>query len=266
MSYKLLSFKTAKEHDVDQWNNRSLEGELQSFENRTLVRIFNQYLNGHKWRILEGGCGFGAWCEWFERKGHAIVGIEYDENIVKKAKEFKPNVAVELGDITGLKYPDNSFDAYISLGVIEHFEHGPEQALAEAYRILKPGGLAFVTTPYLSPLRRLLSHPIRTLYFTIRKLRGQPSYFWEYRFTRAELRGFLEKAGFEIVDEDIDDYEGDEKRRHIGLWADWFFLRNQNGEIWELNNLGKVVLGAMKIFSPWVYCSGLHIIAKKGNG
>lgn len=263
MSYRLLSFKTGDEHDVDQWSERSLEGELESFKDRTLVRIFDKYLAGKKARILEGGCGVGAWCEWFQERGHSIVGIEYDTNIVEKARSFKPDVAVELGDITDLKYPENEFDAYISLGVIEHFEHGPEKALEEAFRILKPGGLAFVTTPLLTPLRRFLSHPVRSLYFLKRRLKGEPTYFWEYRFTKRELRGYLEKAGFEIIDTDFDDYEDHVKNRHIGLWADWFFLRKRNGEIWELNKAGQVILGLMKRVLPamW-YCSGLHLVAR----
>jgi len=261
MSYKLFSFKTSDEHDLEQWDNRSLEGEMESFEGRTLVRIFGKFLNGSKSDILEGGCGFGAWCEWFQKKGHHIVGIEYDKKIVSQAKKFKDDVAVELGDITDLKFEDNSFDAYISLGVIEHFEHGPEKALEEAHRILKPGGLALVTTPLLTALRRFVSHPIRNLYFFIRKLKRKPKYFWEYRFTKKELRRYLENAGFEIIHEDIDDYEPCVKNRHIGLWADWFFLRKKDGEIWELNQLGKLILSLLKVFPSTWFCSGLHLVA-----
>ncbi len=262
MSYRLLSFKTSDEHDVEQWENRSLEGELESFNDRTLVRIFDRFLGKKPARILEGGCGFGAWCEWFQNRNHEIVGIEYDENIVAKAREFKPDVAVELGDITNLRYPDNHFDAYISLGVIEHFEHGPEKALSEAHRILKHGGLAFVTTPLLTVFRRLISHPIRTLYFLKRKFSGKPNYFWEYRFTKGELRTYLEQAGFEIVHSDIDDYERDISNRHIGLWADWYFLRKHGGEIWELNSIGQSLLKVLRLLPDSWYCSGLHLVAR----
>ena len=263
MSYRLLSFKTSDEHDLDQWNDRSLAGELESFEGRTLVRIFEKFLGESKARILEGGCGFGAWCEWFQNRGHDIVGIEYDEKIVARAREFKPDVAVQHGDITHLNYPDNSFDAYISLGVVEHFERGPQQALAEAHRILKPGGLAFVTTPLLTVVRGLASHPIRSLYFLRRRLKGEPNYFWEYRFTRRELRTYLEEAGFEIIYEDVDDYEPEVTDRHIGLWADWFFLRQPKGEIWELNRAGRFLLKILKAVLPatW-FCSGLHLVAR----
>jgi len=269
MSYKLYSFKTGAEHDVDQWEARSMQGELESFKNRTLVGIFDKFINGHPLRILEGGCGFGAWCLWFRDRGHDIVGIEYEKHVVERALSYDKTVPVVLGDITDLNYPDNSFDGYISLGVIEHFEHGPEKALAEAHRILRPGGLAFVTTPYLTVFRRLIAHPMRSLYFLIRTLRGKPKYYWEYRFTQKELRRYLEKAGFEVIYTDIDDYLPEEKNRHIGLWADFFFLRKQDGEIWELNGVGKTILKIGKKFlSPWFFCSGMQMVAravKNGN-
>ena len=262
MSYRLLSFKTDEKHNVDQWKGRDLAGELRSFGDRTLVRIFEKFLSGRELNILEGGCGVGAWCEWFQNQGHDIIGIENNDDVVEQARDFKPNVAVELGDITNLRFSANEFDAYISLGVIEHFEDGPEAALREAHRILKPNGLAFVTTPYLSPLRRLASHPVRSLYFLTRKLTGRSSYFWEYRFTEAELRWYLEKAGFEIIYKDIDDYEPEVTDRHIGLWADWYFLREIDGEIWELNTLGKTILHILKLFPSSWYCSGLHLVAR----
>lgn len=165
MSYKLFSIKTSSDHSLMQWEARSLEGELESFKGRTLVRIFKTYLGKSRTRILEGGCGLGAWCEWFQQENHEILGVEHDQNIINRAKEFKEDVAIEYGDITSLKHADNSFDAYISLGVIEHFEHGPEEAVSEAFRILKPGGLAFFSTPLLTPLRKFFSHPIRDIYF-----------------------------------------------------------------------------------------------------
>ena len=46
-----------------------------------------------------------------------------------------------------MSFPDNHFDAYLSLGVIEHWEEGPQQAIDEAYRVIKPGGYFFVSTP-----------------------------------------------------------------------------------------------------------------------
>lgn len=262
MSYKLLSNKTVSDHDVDQWQARNLEGELAAFSGRTLLKKLTKYINNKQLNIIEAGCGLGAWCEWLERRGHTVIGIEYDPHIVLKAKAAKSDISVEQGNITKLRFADNTFDVYISLGVIEHFEHGPEQALDEAFRILKPGGLAFFSTPVLTPLRRFISHPIRDLYFFKQKLTGSKSYFWEYRFTKSELRQYLERSGFKIIDEGIDDYDREISTRHLGLWADWFFLRDKNGPIWSLNATGRLVLRLLKIFPEDWYCAGYLYIAE----
>ena len=134
--------------------------------------------------------------------------------------------------------------------------------LSEIKRVLKPNGLAFITVPYLSVFRRLVTHSLRDIYFAIRRLMGKKDYFWEYRYTRKELSHFLKETGFEIVYTGIDDYIREDKDHHIGLCADFFFLRTKNGEIWELNKLGKLFLRAGKLFSPWFFCSGLHMVAR----
>ncbi len=266
MSYKLFSRKTHIDQGLTQWDLRSIEDELKSFHNRTILDVFNNYLLESS-SVLEGGCGLGAWCKWLDMKGHKPTGIEYYPEVVKKAKELDSNVSVELGDVTCLKFPDNSFDAYISLGVIEHFEKGPELALYEAKRILKPGGVAFITTPYLNILRRLFSHIIRDIFFNIICLLGKEKYFWEYRFTKNELTRYIEDAGFEIIYTGIDDYNNNEKNRHIGLWGDFFFLRQTNGSHFELNKLGRIILRIMTILPPSWYCSGIIVVAinKKDN-
>lgn len=260
-----MSNKSSPQHDVEQWDERNLEGELKSFNGRTIVNSFNKYLTNKNSRIIEAGCGLGAWCEWFVRQGYNIEGIEYDSNIVERAKKIKEDIDIYLGDITELAHADNTFDAYVSLGVIEHCEHGPMIALKEAVRVLKPNGLGFFTTPVLTPLRRFISHPIRNLYFLKQITMRYPVFFWEYRFTKKELRDYLEEAGFEIIDEDIDDYFPDVKNRHIGLWADWFFLRKKGGEIWELNKIGVIILTILKLFPASWYCAGYLYVVRARN-
>ena len=144
MSYILYSNNSQVDHDLKQWNQRNLEGELHSFENRTVARKFNEYTKDSKLKILEAGCGIGAWCTWFESRGQNIIGVEYDSRIVHKARELNPKTPVRFGNVLQLDFPDNHFDIYVSLGVVEHFESGPQEALIEANRVLKPGGLAFV--------------------------------------------------------------------------------------------------------------------------
>ena len=263
MSYKFMSFHKPDDHNAVQWAERSIEGEIESCETRTLVEIFDKYIVDKKMKILEAGCGLGGWVNYYSTKGFQIIGIEIDKNIVDQVKKYDSKIPVEHGDIFNIDYPKEQFDAYISLGVVEHFEEGPHKPINEANRVLKTGGIAFVTVPYLSWFRRLFVHPLRNIFFFVYKLLGKKTYFWEYRYSKNEMINFLKDAGFEIIDIDIDDYIRTDKKHHIGLYGDFFFLRKKNGAIWELNTLGKFTLFFSRLFSPWLACSGIHLVAKK---
>ena len=263
MSYTFLSFRDRSQQNEEQWAERSVDGEIQSSFTRSLVTIFDDFLMGNGLNILEAGCGLGGWLPFFGKRGHRVIGVEFETEIINRVKAFDSKMPILQGDVTHLNFSDYSFDAYISLGVIEHFKEGPNKALLEAKRVLKPGGLAFITVPYLNPLRRIWVHPLRDLYFLIRRMRGKKDYFWEYRYTKKELNEFLRKTEFEVIYTGIDDYISDDKKHHIGLYADFFFLRKKGGEIWELNHLGRFLLHWFRFFSPWLICSGLHMVAKK---
>ena len=262
MSYTFYSFRNREEQDETQWEGQTVEGLIKSSKTRTLMEIFKQYLDKPNMKIIEAGCGMGAWVHNLREMGHDVIGVDYMQSTVDKVKAYDPDFPIQVGDVLNLDFPDNTFDAYVSLGVIEHFREGPQKALWEAKRVLKPNGLAFITVPYLSVFRRLVTHNLRDIYFLIRRLMGKKDYFWEYRYTKKELAHFLKEAGFEIIYTGIDDYIREDKNHHIGLCADFFFLRAKDGEIWELNRIGKMLLKIGKLFSPWFFCSGIHMVAR----
>ena len=51
-----------------------------------------------------------------------------------------------LGDAEALPFADDSFDRYVSAGSIEYWPD-PQRGIAEAYRVLRPGGVALVVGP-----------------------------------------------------------------------------------------------------------------------
>lgn len=214
-------------------------------------------------KILEAGCGLGGWVLHFNKAGHETTGVELYEQLIVRAKKYDQEIKVIKGDVLKLDYPDNHFDAYISLGVIEHFKEGPHTALNEARRVLKPGGLAFISIPYLNFLRIILVHPLRRIYFFLAGLFGKKKYFWEYRYTKKELISFLQQTGFEINHIDIDDYEKEDRYHHIGLISDFIFLKKKGSTVYKLNSMGKFVLKFARLFSPWLYCSSIIIVARK---
>ncbi|RMG87952.1 MAG: class I SAM-dependent methyltransferase [Chloroflexi bacterium] len=98
------------------------------------------------------------------------------------------------GDIHKLPHADNSIGAYLSFGVLEHFEHGMLPGLQEAYRVLKPGGVLVLTIPYPNIIHKLL--------VLRRKISGQSvlndDEFYESTYDRSALADNVQQAGFNI--------------------------------------------------------------------
>ena len=158
---KEFYFDSLPEHPIwdHMWTIRTIEQELEACEIESPPReLFLTYLSKED-KIIDAGCGFAKWVIYLHRRGYDIVGIDNNELALSKLKEFDSTLQVEEGDILNIKYPDNSFDAYISMGVIEHFEEGPHAPLKEAYRVLKPGGLVFVSVPTVNIIRRIIRPP-----------------------------------------------------------------------------------------------------------
>ena len=282
------------------WTTRTIEQELEACEIETPPReLFLEYLS-KKDKIVDAGCGFAKWVIYLHRRGFDIMGIDNNELALSKLKEFDSTLQVEIGDILNIRYPDNHFDAYISMGVVEHFEEGPHAPLNEAYRLLKPGGLIFVSVPMVNIIRRIIRRPIRNAINSfyksltiikngwsksktkafhdaidnlvpekvktfISKLPGKRRrycHFIEYRYTRIELENFLKHAGFEIIKSIPHDFY-DSKDRAIGLWMDFLFLRDlKGGANFKLNAAGIFVSRILDSISPWIACSSVICVAR----
>ncbi len=74
------------------------------------------------------------------------VGVKYQQGVASKLpKPFR----VELQDITGTSYPNESFDQALMISTVEHIPHdGDCRAMREIHRLLRPNGIIAVTTPY----------------------------------------------------------------------------------------------------------------------
>jgi len=143
--------------------------------------------------VLEAGCGPGHVVAALQAHGFQAIGIEFEKDVVARARERHPGLDLRAGDVRNLELADGSIGCYLSLGVVEHFIEGPLHVLREARRVISTSGAALVSVPYLNKLRR-------------HHMEGLPSSappgaaFHQYYFDDAEFASLASSAGLEVVD------------------------------------------------------------------
>lgn len=134
--------------------------------------------------------------QWAAGRGARVYGVDIARpTIVQAHAEFGGlQLRAAAADVRTLPFRDSQFDAIYSMGTIEHFDDS-DVAVAEMFRVLRPGGRAIIGVPNrLDPfLRPALVRLMQQL--------GIYGYGAERSFTRGALRRMLEAKGFEVVEE-----------------------------------------------------------------
>ena len=96
--------------------------------------------------LLDVGCGTGFLIDLLAKQRSAnYCGLDLSEEMIKIARGKNISGAEFLiGSAEQLPYPDGSFDVVTCSQSFHHYPH-PEKAMQEAYRVLKPGGLYFLS-------------------------------------------------------------------------------------------------------------------------
>lgn len=90
-------------------------------------------------RLLDVACGTGVASGQAAAAGARVTGVDFSPEMIAEARRRHPAIEFQAADAEVLPFPGASFDAVISNFGIHHFEH-PERAIAEARRVLAPGG------------------------------------------------------------------------------------------------------------------------------
>jgi ubiquinone/menaquinone biosynthesis C-methylase UbiE len=186
-------------------------------------------------RILEAGCGTGHWLSHLRTQVQQVVGLDLSPGMLKQAQRGDLRL-LACGQAAQLPFPAQLFDVIFAVNAVHHFPD-PQLFVAEAHRLLKPGGtLAIIGMDPCRPQNR--------------------SYVYEYfagtyeadlqRFPSAgKLVDWMTAAGFHRIDWRV--------AEHI---HDWLVGR----EVLESHFLGKGGTSQLALLTEEAYRQGLERI------
>jgi len=132
-------------------------------------------------RALDIGAAGGGNTRVLRSHGWDVVATDYDENAVEIARGR--GLDAIHADARDLPLPSSSFDLVVAFEILEHIQED-DQAAAELFRVLRPGGAALISVP--SGMDLWSAHDVAVSHVR--------------RYDRASLRKVIEDAGF-VVDE-----------------------------------------------------------------
>jgi ubiquinone/menaquinone biosynthesis C-methylase UbiE len=139
------------------------------------------------WRVLDVGCGTGAQLEIYLRAGCTVAGIESSPAMAQLARRrLGAHAALDLADASRMPYAPASFDLVLASMMLHELGAGTQAAiLAEARRVLRPGGRLVVIDYHPGPLRFPLGPLARPFILAAERLAGRDHYRNHLRFLAA---------------------------------------------------------------------------------
>lgn len=118
--------------------------------------------------VLDIGCGAGTQTLLWAELGHDVSGVDVNGPLIEVARaravERGLTVRYDVGTATSLPHPSGSMDVCLMPELLEHVEDW-ESCVDEAIRVLKPGGLLYLsTTSWLCPRQQEFDLPLYSWY------------------------------------------------------------------------------------------------------
>jgi len=150
-------------------------------------------------RFLDIGSLFGYNCLGAQLIGYQACGTDLPKYVTAFAPRFqRHNIDNRAADLKNdaIPFPDESCDIILASEILEHFNFHPGSFLAEAARVLRPGGKLIITTPNLIRLNNVLKMILgRSINWDIKDSYWDGAHRRE--FTAAEIKTLLQDQGLQ---------------------------------------------------------------------
>lgn len=169
--------------------------------------------------VLEGGCGLGDKVRALQANGYSAVGVDFAKETVSWLHQNLPQLNIVEGNVMDLDFEDDSFDGYWSLGVIEHFYDGYDPIIAEAHRVLRPGGVMFLTFPAMNGVRARKASA--GLYAEWVESEERLSRFYQFALDPQRVSEVCKRHGMDLVERrGIGSFKGIEEEYNEPRWLE----------------------------------------------
>ncbi|MGA2882501.1 MAG: metalloregulator ArsR/SmtB family transcription factor [Bryobacteraceae bacterium] len=184
---------------------RRRQDKMRSYFDELAGKFGRNYVPGRSWQglaetlltlmppmvIADLGAGEGTFSQLLARRSKKVIAVDNSEKMVEYGRELArkhgvKNLEYRKGDLEEVPIRDGTVDLAFFSQALHHAQH-PERAVAEAWRILKPGGRIVVLD-----LLRHSYEEARELYADL----------W-LGFTEVEVTRFLRQAGFKNIETSI---------------------------------------------------------------
>ena len=139
MSEKVISDYNGYDYKKEFWENVDREYEDQA--DRMAIR---KLLPKRMEKFADIGGGYGRLANEYLKRAHKVIIFDYSKSELKQAKEiYGDKIETRAGDIYELPFKDGELDGLMMIRVTHHLKK-MDKAMAELYRVLKPGGVAVI--------------------------------------------------------------------------------------------------------------------------
>lgn len=148
-------------------------------------------------RLLDAGCGTGLLLDLAQQRGATVTGLDVTPGLLQVARDQLPTAELWLADLASLPFGDAEFDVVTGVNAVQ-FAEDPPAALAEAARVVRPGGLVAIGT-FAAP-ERAESTAVHLAMAALSPPRRQADHA-PYALTTENLAAALTAAGLQQVAE-----------------------------------------------------------------
>ena len=153
-------------------------------------------------KILDLAAGTGSSSEPLAKAGADVTAADFSEGMIAAGRKARPHLNFVKADALNLTFPDNTFDLLTISFCLRNTEN-TAKALAEARRVVKPGGRLVVvefSSPTFAPFRAIyMNYLMRALPFIARKTSSNPD---AYIYLAESIRAWPDQKALaaQIVD------------------------------------------------------------------